>query len=194
MKIQCRHKGFTLIELLIVIVVIGILSAMMMFSSTEAVSSAKAANVINDLTILRKAIIGWYADNYHRVTKKYNGTSKRDEYLIGDKYLGQFAQDKKGEQEFLRYIKNNKSIKLTKDNNTKPGEFLLATEGNKWYVGYDAGSDMRLREKIAGRAKSLMLQGATKKVNANGTVGTDTDNIHPYTAKDQKVYMLIMQF
>ncbi|MBQ3693835.1 MAG: type II secretion system protein, partial [Synergistaceae bacterium] len=31
-----KRKGFTLVELLIVIVVIGILSAMMMLSSTEA--------------------------------------------------------------------------------------------------------------------------------------------------------------
>ena len=57
MKIK---KGFTLVELLIVIVVIGILSAMMMLSSTEAVSSAKVARIISDLTNWKKAVLAWY--------------------------------------------------------------------------------------------------------------------------------------
>ena len=41
-----KRSGFTLVELLIVIVVIGVLSTMMMLSSTEAVSSAKANNIL----------------------------------------------------------------------------------------------------------------------------------------------------
>ena len=57
------RKGFTLVELLIVIVVIGILSAMMMLSSTEAVSSARAADIISDLRNLKTAALAWYADN-----------------------------------------------------------------------------------------------------------------------------------
>ena len=49
MKREIRRKGFTPVELLIVIVVIGILSAMMMISSSEAVASAKATNLIKYL-------------------------------------------------------------------------------------------------------------------------------------------------
>ena len=103
-----KHKGFTLVELLIVIVVIGILAAMMMFSSTEAVTSAKATKVISDLTVLKKAVISWYVDNYDKVVKQYNGGLKRDEYLVkvGNSayHLGVFAKDHKGEQEFAKYL------------------------------------------------------------------------------------------
>ena len=75
MKKFSGHKGFTLVELLIVIVVIGVLAAMLLFSSTEAVSSAKATKIISDLVLMKRAINAWYLDNYERlhVTKDNNG-------------------------------------------------------------------------------------------------------------------------
>ena len=54
------RKGFTLVELLIVMVVISILAAMMMFSSTEAEISARAQNVINNFNQITKAVNSWY--------------------------------------------------------------------------------------------------------------------------------------
>ena len=63
MKRETKRKGFTLVELLIVIVVIGILSAMMMLSSTEAVSSARASNIISNLRNLKTAALAWYIDS-----------------------------------------------------------------------------------------------------------------------------------
>ena len=54
-----KRSGFTLVELLIVIVVIGVLSTMMMLSSTEAVSSAKASNIISNLRNWKTAALEW---------------------------------------------------------------------------------------------------------------------------------------
>lgn len=72
-----KNRGFTLVELLIVIVVIGILSAMMMMTSNEAVSSARAATILADLTNLKKALMVWHTDNYDRIehdpTSNYAG-------------------------------------------------------------------------------------------------------------------------
>ncbi len=62
-----KRRGFTLVELLIVIVVIGVLSAMMMLSSTEAVSSAKASNIISNLRNLKTAALSLYTASLDKV-------------------------------------------------------------------------------------------------------------------------------
>ena len=90
-KREMKREGFTLVELLIVIVVIGVLSAMMMLSSTEAVSSAKAADIVSDLRNLKTAALAYYADNLS--TAEASGFSLK---TIGDattnnalaKYMG----------------------------------------------------------------------------------------------------------
>ena len=63
-------RGFTLVELLIVIVVIGILSAMMMLSSTEAVTTAKANNIIAALRQWKTATLAWYTDHIDMVDNR----------------------------------------------------------------------------------------------------------------------------
>lgn len=69
MKRNMKRRGFTLVELLIVIVVIGILSAMMMLSSTEAVTSAKASNIVSNLRNLKTAALAMYVDSMDQFDK-----------------------------------------------------------------------------------------------------------------------------
>ena len=88
-----KRKGFSLVELLIVIAIIGVLSATMMLSSTEAVSSAKATRVITAMTNLKKAVIAWYVDNHDQVTIDKEG------YKI---------KTSKGVEKLSDYIKTNK--------------------------------------------------------------------------------------
>ena len=43
---------------------------MMMLSSTEAVSSARAADIISDLRNIKTAVLAWYADNLDKIDAK----------------------------------------------------------------------------------------------------------------------------
>ena len=51
---------------------------MMLFSSTEAVSTAKATKIIADFTHIRKAVLAWYFDNMDRITYASKETSGKD--------------------------------------------------------------------------------------------------------------------
>ncbi len=170
------RRGFTLVELLIVIVVIGILSAMMMLSSTEAVTSAKASNIISNLRNLKTAVTAWYLDhmelleidsNYEFQGKAKSATGKR---YYEHKTVGNFASySEAGRKDILRYL-NNDNIELNVDgNSSKEGHYRVfdtSADGsnkqdrsrkNLWFVCYHMGNDTRLKQKIAGRTKSLGL-------------------------------------
>ncbi|MBQ7220308.1 MAG: type II secretion system protein [Synergistaceae bacterium] len=101
-----KREGFTLVELLIVIVVIGILSAMMMLSSTEAVSSARASNIVSNLRNLKTAALAFYVDHvdsYDKDDVSDDISSKSTEIMnymssgaqqVGSEYA--FSGDKSG--------------------------------------------------------------------------------------------------
>ena len=156
-----KRKGFTLVELLIVIVVIGILSAMMMFSSTEAATSAKANNIIANLRNWKTATLAWYTDNLDKVEsgKKdgwkttfshfadfvkptdiipyLNGNFKTSGFNHDVKYGGGFVQDASG------------LIYFTDHNNDK---------GNKvWLIGCEFPNNDRIKDKLESRALSAGL-------------------------------------
>ncbi len=149
-----KRKGFTLVELLIVIVVIGILSAMMMLSSSEAVSSAKATAIISDLRNLKTAVLAYFADH-------------PDDYITKAATADEEIKDDDPEwDEIMSYLNgkdfpNKKSYKLKASGNDN---------GNvAWYVLCDICSDSNgmfkknsseattVTKKLAGRAKSVGL-------------------------------------
>ena len=157
MKKVTKRQGFTLVELLIVIVVIGVLSAMMMLSSTEAVSSARAADIISDLRNLKTAALAWYADNLDYVEKtgfKGISSSNTDSELNIAKYMG---SDGIGNYKFS------------------------GKDAGTWCVWIEV-SDSKVKEKLAARASSVGLRGiATISDTSSGDVygngGTNQANV-----------------
>ena len=183
-----KRRGFTLVELLIVIVVIGVLAAMMMLSSTEAVSSAKANNVISNLRNIKTAVLSWYADNLDRVDQ--NGNIALKDNPTDKKTLTNYIDDGTANAgEFLAYLNNDSSIKLTNNDKSKEGGYILAigskgdnnVKAKKWYVGYNAGNNTDVQAKLAARASSIGLTG-----------GADKGNVEDAYTGGKLVYMLIL--
>ena len=151
-------KGFTLVELLIVIVVIGVLSAMMMLSSTEAVSSAKASNIISNLRNLKTAVLSWYTDNLDRVVIENKKSCKIKLDTGATQYLTAYVNA--NAKEFTKYLNNEDiNVKAAKGSTLAVGDYIIdgKDEGQLWVVGYYIGKDSRVKEKLASRAASIGL-------------------------------------
>lgn len=149
MKKTSKHQGFTLVELLIVIVVIGVLSAMMMLSSTEAVSSAKASNIVSDLRNMKTAALAYYVDNLDTYKdsnklKNINSVTPKDALA---KYMG---------------------------NGQLPDNANLVNNSNEteWYV-YLPVTDARVADKLDARKTSVGLYAAATS-NDKSTITTNT--------------------
>ena len=131
-----KRKGFTLVELLIVIVVIGILSAMMMLSSTEAVTSARASNIVSNLRNFKTAAMAMYVDYYDKMDQ---GTKPDDAHGILVKYMNKDSSSGSGADSTANYH--------LKFDATKKGYYVYAKNV----------SDTRVQAKLAGRASSVGL-------------------------------------
>ena len=150
---KSMRKGFTLVELLIVIVVIGILSAMMMLSSTEAVSSARAADIISDLRNLKTACLAWYADNLDYVEAtgfKGISSSNTDDQLNIAKYMG------------------NEGI----------GDYFFTGNNSGTWCVWCTVSDSKVRDKLKSRATTVGLRGSDGTSDASsGDVYSGQNNV-----------------
>ncbi|MBQ7561869.1 MAG: type II secretion system protein [Synergistaceae bacterium] len=172
-KENYARKGFTLVELLIVIVVIGILSAMMMLSSTEAMSSARASNIASNLRNLKTATLAWYADHTDWVSPDLS--IRQGSYATIEGAVGTDS----GKANILKYFNNEGSMVL-KGNSPVGGDYIIhsGTESSKkgWYVGYKfASNEDSVKEKLAGRAKTIGLKfGTDAAENLSDTVGNNT--------------------
>ena len=142
-----KHKGFTLIELLIVIVVMGILASMMMLSSSESVSTARASNIITNLRNFSMAAMALYTDSMDTFGKN-PGTLKDD----SDR-LTELVKSRMHNQGDIPDVGKYKVVNNEEDSTNK-----LYT----WWAGYDLDSEnSRVREKLEGRAESAKLKGST---------------------------------
>ena len=179
-----KKKGFTLVELLIVIVVIGVLSAMMMLSSTEAVSSAKVSNVINNMRNIKTATLEWYMDHID-----YVFPDKDDQITYKYKFNNQAVKRlqnlaRNDPNEIKKYLNNGDNLSLnegvgsttafTKAHGSGTYAVVDGTGGpsggtlKEWYVVYSVPNDNRMKEKFAARAQSLeLLKNATEIYDKN---------------------------
>ena len=138
-KREMKRKGFTLVELLIVIVVIGVLSAMMMLSSTEAVSSAKASDIVSDLRNMKTAALAWYADHLDIMEERVTPTS----LTWGETGIAHATV----RTDILKYMNNENADAKYK---------FIGKDTGTWFV-YCTSVDSTVGKKLQGRAKSVGL-------------------------------------
>jgi len=154
MKNNTKRKGFTLVELLIVIVVIGILSAMMMLSSTEAVTSSRAADIISDLRNMKTAALEWYSENIDYVEGKRTNSS--------GSYFTKLSNEKTGIIKFLGKdeLKSNYLFGNGKDDDT-------------WYACCKV-QDEKVFAKLKSRANNVGLYFMDKDMTSGTDLATTT--------------------
>lgn len=164
------RRGFTLLEMLIAITLLGMLSAIFMFSTLDATAAADASNIINNMNHIRTAVLMWYKQNSSRIIPSGN------EYMIetnGNKqYFSEFVRDHGSE--ILKYLDNRKSIaalryKKAPKNNTGDYSLIAVKKTKQWYVCCKLGTtntnsdmeavNMKIKKKLAGSAKTLGLLG-----------------------------------
>ena len=174
------RKGFTLIELLVVIALLGALAAMASISGSEAMTTAKAGNIISNLKNLSVAVNEYCFDNMNSL----------------------YGTTLPGRTEIWYYM--NKGVSDDTDvPEAKLSNYYIATEATTgksladvdWYVGYKfpSGTEpgvteaIAVKEKLDKRAAEAGLYGGTYGSGVITLAGkTDENNIYN---KDAIVWM-----
>ena len=159
-----KHKGFTLIELLIVIVVMGILASMMMLSSSESVSTARASNIISSLRNFSMAAMAYYTDNMDTFGKTPSTA------IDFDKVKSSYMHNEGDIPDVGKYVMTSK------------GETINDKQVYTWWVGYNLDSEnSRVKDKLEGRASSANLKGTASNTPPDKSSATAyTSKNHTY--------------
>lgn len=127
------RKWYILIESLIVVIVIGIISAIMIFSSTESMNSTRASNIANNLRTLKTVAFEHYMNNN-------DGTNINNNILKLDKYIN--------------------SEKISSGESLSEGCYgIYDGEKDSYFVGYKfADNEESIKKKLKSRANVLGLK------------------------------------
>lgn len=112
------------------IVVIAILSAMMMISSSQAVSSAKASNVVTNLNAIKAAALSYYTD--HMDTIKQQGMGK-----VSGNVTKTAGRVKIEQKDLLPYLKKTNEESETDAAASLNGYSLVVDGWDVWYAKCD---------------------------------------------------------
>lgn len=188
-----KRKAFTLVELLMVMAVIGILAAVMMMSSTESVTTAKASNIITNLQILKRAVLAWHMDNLSAVKRDGQVTIKGTTHPIQewgnkDLQLSKYLSHLGGHGINLNFVRESVEGTSRKNTNLGIGCYGVCDGGTErnskdveisysrkiWYVGYRFRADeAAVREKVRAKLQSAGLVFGTPDAHVDPTGDND---------------------
>ena len=168
------RKGFTLIELLVIIAILGVLAAMATISGSEAMTTAKAGNIISNLRNLSTAVYEYCNDNMYYILKSTDEMPRTQLWYYMNEGV---SNDTSAEEQKLS------NYYVVKDN-------ASGTWANSnIYVGYkfpdsDTAEDKAIKQKLQTRAKEIGLYGTE-----NATTAPDATSPTKYVATNGAIWM-----
>ena len=184
-----KKKGFTLVELLIVIVVIGILTAGMFMAAQEMEATARTAQIINDLRVLKTAAQHWYFDNEQEIFEAASNASDKGYHIKINGKDTRLHDALQSDSHGIKSYLSNSNFNLNTGKKDDWQNMYAVTGGYSVYLGFtntvcyvvyriSDNSKMKdnalLRNKLKGKAKSVGLVyynyngGNSKETSYNG--------------------------